>query len=212
MSSSLQWSDGGSSKRVRSGDKGEGGSGAGAGAVERTVSDTYISPEMKISILEQRLHEIQSLNFDSLFGGRKETTAPTKLYVDPLLNLEIGVLRQKEEFLSRKLNSSGIDAGSADQSFDINNLKEENIKLKRKIESLSTENQIKQIEFKDNLITELVNKLNDAKTWVKELEQENVNLSSQVLFYQQHIASLTASMGEANSELIKSEVKEGGDN
>jgi hypothetical protein len=191
--SSLQWSDGGSSKRSRPGE-------SGAGGAERTSSssDMHVTPEVRISILEQRLHEIQALNFDSIFGDKQESTAPTKLYVDPLLNLEIGVLRQKEELLWRKLNSSELSSENTDQLFEMNKLKEENAKLKRKVESLSSENHIKQIEFKDNIIKELVNKLNDAKSWVKELEQDNACLSSQLLFYQQHIASLSG--GQVSTE------------
>ncbi len=106
--------------------------------------------------------------------------------------------------MSRKLNSAGIgldddiksSSSSSGSSSELENVKEENLVLKRKLASLSSENQIKQIEFKDNLIRELVNKVNDAKSWIKELEQENVYLSSQLLLYQQHIATLTTSASE----------------
>ncbi len=54
-------SDFGASKRARGG--GGGGNKDGSGAVERiTSTDVYLSPDLKISILEQRLHEIQAVS------------------------------------------------------------------------------------------------------------------------------------------------------
>ncbi len=60
-------------------------------------SSDSIPPEIKANLLEQRLQEVQSSMFDSAFGDRRESSGSSRLYLDPLLALELATLRQANE-------------------------------------------------------------------------------------------------------------------
>ena len=56
--------------------------------------------DQRISILEQRIYELQSFTFDGAAScDTNKFISPGVVYADPLINLEISVLRQKEESL-----------------------------------------------------------------------------------------------------------------
>ncbi len=64
------------------------------------VNSKSASTDTRVSILEQRINELQNYAFDGLSSGNgPKFVSPGMVYADPLINLEISVLRQKEELL-----------------------------------------------------------------------------------------------------------------
>lgn len=53
--------------------------------------------EQKLSVVEQRLQELQSFTFPTIC--RELSAIPSTMTVDPLVSLEIALLRQKESLL-----------------------------------------------------------------------------------------------------------------
>lgn len=64
------------------------------------ASKPSASAEQKIALLEAKVLELQTLHFNTLqYAERSNYPQPTALYVDPLLNYQIAVLRLKEQEL-----------------------------------------------------------------------------------------------------------------
>ena len=72
----------------------------------KQTASTSGQHDLKISMLEQRIHELQSITYDSVNKLHEviqnSSGAPsliTSIYTDPLINYEIAIMRSKEEFL-----------------------------------------------------------------------------------------------------------------
>lgn len=64
-------------------------------------SNPSINLEQKISMLEQRIHELQCIHFPTLTTMHASQSYPTPLtvYTDPLINMEISIYHYREQQL-----------------------------------------------------------------------------------------------------------------
>jgi hypothetical protein len=83
------------SKRIRAGD------GAKPGAASSIHPDQHQHQQkMIISLLEGKIHELQSIHFNTLQQAeRSNYPRPTAIYTDPLINYQFAVMRYKEQEL-----------------------------------------------------------------------------------------------------------------
>lgn len=146
-----------------------------------------IQVDYRLSILEQRIHELQTFSFDLINSADShKLTAVGNVYSDPLINLEIAVLRQKEDILTKRVLQLQLELGKYQHSTSFPSiLTTGEIDEKKKKSELSMDNIHKQLELKDSVIAELIRKLQEERLLTSELQAENDNLLSQIFLMQQ---------------------------
>ncbi len=90
-------------------------------------------------------------------------------------------------YLFRAKRLSALEDGGSGATSEIDRLREENATLRRQLESLSVENMKKQLEFKDGLVREIGERLKESRARSRALEEENAQLSAQVLMQMQQL-------------------------
>lgn len=148
--------------------------------------DVNSTLEKKLMIAEKSIHALQTLVSELIFKTLGEDQSLTTL-VDPLVNLEVELLRKRlldmketlvltEEGRKTKLKKSDI----------LQRLQNENDNLKRIVDDLAIQKYMFQIDAKDKQINELSQSLAEAQAWNDKIEQENEQLRAENLFLKQH--------------------------
>lgn len=170
------------SKHESGGSHGSGGGGSHSGS----------KSEHRASLVEQKLHELQTFTYDLLVknNGRKEgTVRSTRAFADPLLNTEIRLLRQREGELSQRVADLEKSKHVPTHADEMRRLHVENDELRRQLGELGLQTRLQQLDAKDRALERLVLALAEAKREAAELEKQNNALSTQVFLLQKQLKS-----------------------
>lgn len=164
------------------------------------------SIEKKLIATEQKLHELQSFTTELIANKSKETKTLNPL-VDPLINIEILLLRKKIsdlEAINAKLSLNHTNNNSLvlstltdkNQKFLINKIEQQHQIIEQKdneIEELQVLNNeikknsgetiirgyLRQIDLKDKYISKLINDVGENKSIILELQKKTEVLAEQ---------------------------------
>jgi hypothetical protein len=165
------------------------------------------SIEKKLILSEHKLHELQSFTSELIANKSKETKTLNTL-VDPLINIEILLLRKKIldlENINTKLSLNTNNDNNAsllstltdkNQAFLINKIEQQNIlnitqdneikslqllndEIKKSSGEVVIRGYLRQIDLKDKYISKLSNDISENKSTILDLQKQTETLSEQ---------------------------------
>ncbi len=165
--------------------------------------------------LEAKLHELQSYAYEMILknnNNQEGSVRSTRAFADPLLNLEIKLMQEREGGLTSKIQdlekslSRGGRGSHQDNDFElIKGLRKENEELRQQLGEVGQQMRSIQLEIKDKRIEELASALGDCRGFIASLKEEKQAQSTEILQLKMRIKDLQASYGGNN-------VGEGSDN
>jgi len=137
---------------------------------------------------EQRLFDVQCYAHDVIAatsalsegGGIKKST---RAYYDPLLNMEIQLLREREEELLAKIDD--LKRGSSQSALppvseELNALRRENEELRNQFGDIGRQMQQVRVEMSEARVRELQRALGEANKFIEELRAEKETSASEI--------------------------------
>jgi len=187
--------------------------------------------EHRLALTEAKLHELQSFTHDLLIknnANKEGTMRSTRAFADPLLNMEIHLLKQREEEALAKLaeaesSSSGSSSSSGNKKQHqqqqhhhpslLSKLKADNEEMFLASQDLNNQVRAKanQADKKDEDIAQLKRALAEARGVIRQLEEDKEALATQVFVLEQQKHTLTAAAAAAAEEAAKAKQGGGGD-
>jgi len=150
-------------------------------------SDINTNIERKLMIAEKSIHTLQTLVSELIFKTLGEDQSLTTL-VDPLINLEVELLRKRLLDMKEILVFSEEGRKTKIKKSDIlQTLQNENDDLKNIVDDVAIQKYMFQIDAKDKQISELTQSLVEAQAWNDKIEQENEQLRTENLFLKQQL-------------------------
>jgi hypothetical protein len=151
----------------------------------RTSQDNSI--EKKLIAAEKSIHTLQTLTSEMIFKTLGEDQSLTSL-VDPLVNLEVALLRKRLLDMKETLAFSEEGRKIKLKNGDILQiLQHENDNLKKVASDAAIQKYSFQIEANNKKINELTQALAEAQAWNDKIEQENEQLRTENLFLKQKL-------------------------
>jgi hypothetical protein len=149
----------------------------------------------KLLSTEAKLHDLQSFAYDMIVttrAGKEGATKSTRAFADPLLNLEIKLLREREATLIARvteleMNKSATILTTSNNNIDANVNANENLYLRRENEELKQQlgeigQQMHTIrnEIQDSRILELNKYINECNSTINILRNEKEIQSNEI--------------------------------
>lgn len=150
--------------------------------------------------LESKLHEIQSYAYDLVLKSNQNhegSVRSTRAFADPLLNLDIKLMQERERELSSKVQElekslSKSRGGSNRDDEEVKTLRKENEELRQQLGEVGQQMTSIQLEIKDKRIEEFASALADSRGFIASLKEEKQTQSTEIMQLKMRIKDLQA--------------------
>jgi hypothetical protein len=129
----------------------------------------------KLSLVEQKLFELQAFTYDLLIKNnpnKEGIVRSTRAFNDPLLNLEINLLRERETSLLETIDELESNARRDNKDDMIARLRNENEALREQLGEVGHQANIVRLDMKDMHIEELEDALAEAKGTIDKYKKD----------------------------------------
>ena len=149
----------------------------------------------KIIATEARLLELQTYAYHLIVNtriGKSDAAKSTRSFADPLLNLEVKMLREKESELTARVKNleKGKSTSSADEALEL--LRRENEELRQHLGEVGQQMHIVRAEMQDALIEELKSSLVEAHQTIAALRAEKESQSGDIFNLKARVKDILA--------------------
>lgn len=163
----------------------------------------------KLLRVEARLLELQAYAYDVIVStrvGKDGATKSTRAFADPLLNLEVEMLRAKEAALTARVNAlestggKSIAAGAGDDSMEA--LRRENEELRQHLGEVGQQMQLVRADIQDAKITELSRCLQESNKTIEMLRLEKEAQAGEIFNLKARVKDALASASGGKSAAL----------
>ena len=166
----------------------------------------------KLLAAEKKLFDLQTYAYDLLVSTnatKEGAVKSARAFSDPLLNLELKLLREREQELLKKVaeleeassggkGTSSSNSSSSNNKDDIDVLRKENEELRQQVGSVGHQMHSVRASIQDARIRELVRLLDEANKTIRDAKADKETLAGEVFLMKARLKDVLAGKAPAS--------------
>ena len=165
--------------------------------------------KLRLLLTEQKLFDLQTYTSELLKAtsdGKSGMAKSTRAFYDPLLNMEIKLLREREVELSTRVEDLEKSLSKSGKSINTNEelilLRRENEELRHQVGSIGIQMQKVKEDMMEAKLKVMATRLGEATKYIEDLKAEKDKVASEVFTLKARVRDMMANGGKsvANKE------------
>ena len=159
--------------------------------------------KLRLVLTEQKLYDLQTYTSELLKAtndGKSGMSKSTRAFYDPLLNMEIKILREREVELSTRVEDLEKSLSKSGKNFTVNEelvlLRRENEELRNQVGSIGIQMQKVKEEMMEAKLKVMATRLGEATKYIEDLKAEKEKVASEVFTLKARVRDLMANGGK----------------